>query len=466
MILDDIVASTVQRVAQAKALHPDVPERAQALLVSQDFPFYHALRGRDVQCICEVKKASPSKGVISEDFPYLDIAKQYEAAGAACISVLTEPNFFQGSPQYLQDIVQAVHIPVLRKDFIIDEYQVYEAKLWGASAILLIVRILTDDELQTLHDLATRLGLSVLVEAHTEEEIHRALAVGARIIGVNNRNLADFTVDVQNGLRLRHLVPDDVVFVSESGITTSQDMDALRQHHVHAALIGEHFMRSSHILETMNALYGDARPKMKVCGITHIDVVPALVAVQPDYVGFVLAPSKRQVRVEEARQLGQALRKVAPQIQQVGVFVNASLEEVVHAVNTIGLDVVQLHGDETNAYIEALRQQMKAYIWQAIPVCNQQAVEVAKASIADLVLFDAYSTSEKGGTGQTFNWQAITGYTGDFALAGGLHLDNVMRAIRYTKPAIVDMSSSLEIHGVKDSNLVKRAVVLVTGRTI
>ena len=201
-------------ISQAEALL----QREVAGEVSAKPSFYDSLAGDKLSFICEVKKASPSKGLIAPDFPYLTIAREYELAGAAAISVLTEPEYFLGKDDYLKEIAKTVHIPVLRKDFTIDEYQIYEAKLFGASAVLLICSLLDKKTLSKFLDLANELKLDVLVEAHDEEEVHTALECGAKIIGVNNRNLKNFTVDVRNSLRLRALVPKDVVFVSESGI--------------------------------------------------------------------------------------------------------------------------------------------------------------------------------------------------------------------------------------------------------
>lgn len=194
--------------------------------------------------ICEVKKASPSKGIIAEDFPYMQIAGEYEKAGAAAISCLTEPYYFKGSDDYLKEIAEHVQIPVLRKDFTVDEYMIYEAKVLGASAVLLICAILTDEELARFQKIADSLGLSALVEAHTEEEVRRAIASGARIIGVNNRDLKTFKVDINTSTRLRKLVPDDIVYVSESGIRNAEDIAALYKNNTDAVLIGETLMRA------------------------------------------------------------------------------------------------------------------------------------------------------------------------------------------------------------------------------
>ena len=228
-ILSKIVASTEKRLKEAKR---------------SDFPFERALKGKGISFICEVKRASPSKGVIAEDFPYLQIAREYEAAGASAISVLTEPEFFKGKNEYLQSIAKEVEIPLLRKDFIIDEFQIYEAKFLGASAVLLICAILENenDKLKGFIELARSIGLSTLVETHNETEVENALNAGAKIIGINNRDLKTFNVDLQTTKRLCELIPSDVIKVSESGIKTPQDMQFLKECGVDAVLIGESFM--------------------------------------------------------------------------------------------------------------------------------------------------------------------------------------------------------------------------------
>lgn len=208
------------------------------------FPFEAALRGDDISFICEVKKASPSKGIIAEDFPYIQIAKDYEAAGAAAISVLTEPFWFKGNDNFLREISAAVDIPLLRKDFTVDEYMIYEAKFLGANAVLLICSILDAETLARYHRIAHEIGLSVLVETHDETEVEMAIAAGARIIGVNNRCLKTFEVDITLSKRLKKLVPPEIIFVSESGLSQPQDIDKLRDIGADAALIGESIMRS------------------------------------------------------------------------------------------------------------------------------------------------------------------------------------------------------------------------------
>ena len=245
-MLDEIVAKTKERlveVKQNKSLDQLIGEVSK-LEIKEDFPFKEALKDPEIAIIAEVKKASPSKGLISRDFDYIEIAREYEEAGASAISVLTEPYFFKGSNDFLREISENVSIPILRKDFTIDEYMIYEAKLLGASAVLLIVSILDDAQLKEYLDLSHDLGLSAIVETHDANEIKTALDAGAEIIGVNNRNLADFTVDIENSIRLRSLVGDDVVFISESGIKTKEDVTRLKENNVDAVLIGETLMRS------------------------------------------------------------------------------------------------------------------------------------------------------------------------------------------------------------------------------
>ncbi|WP_406535666.1 indole-3-glycerol phosphate synthase TrpC [Methanobrevibacter sp.] len=244
-MLDEIVEKTKERIEQAKEIVPldELKNEVESLEISDEFPFKKALSEDGISIIAEVKRASPSKGLIAEDFDYVAIAKEYEAAGASAISVLTEPYFFKGSNDYLKEIAENVSIPILRKDFVIDEYMIWEAKLLGASAVLLIVSILDIATLKKFLDLAHDLGLSAIVETHDGSEITTAVNVGAEIIGVNNRNLNDFTVDIENSISLRRCVGGDVIFISESGIKTKEDVARLKENDVDAVLIGETLMK-------------------------------------------------------------------------------------------------------------------------------------------------------------------------------------------------------------------------------
>ena len=530
MILNKIVEATEKRVHDAKVNIPlsKLQQQIERMPITKDFPFEQALQELDFNFICEVKKASPSKGIIAEDFPYLEIAKEYEMAGAAAISVLTEPDFFLGSPQYLQEIAEAVHIPVLRKDFIIDEYQIYEAKLWGASAILLIAAILDNETMARFHKLADSLGLSCLVETHDETEVLRAVKIGARIIGVNNRNLKDFTVDVHNSIRLRNLVDDSLIFVSESGLDTAEDIQCLRENKIHAALMGESFMRSADKVAKLAELYGPIslkyftygtrnreliakketgkenglitlevkslilsepktlqlseskpvieqsyQPKVKFCGISQEDTVPVLLETQPDYVGFIFAPSKRQVTVEETQSIARSLQHNSQTTSGdkysscVGVFVNETIPTLVEIAKAIPLSVVQLHGDETIAYIESLRIHLQEeqlgsiQIWKAVQVQTKEDIMQWEQAPIDGLVVDTYSKEERGGTGKTIDWSLLDDVQVPYYLAGGIGLHNVARAIRRLQPHGLDMSSSLETNGQKDANTIRTMSQLI-----
>ena len=490
MILDKIIEATKIRVAQEKEVESPEAVKAAALALPSDtgFPFEAALRQQDFNFICEVKKASPSKGIIAEHFPYLDIAKEYEVAGAAAISVLTEPDFFKGDKKYLQEIASTVKIPVLRKDFIIDEYQIYQAKVWGASAILLICACLDVPTLTKFRELADSLGLSSLVEAHDEHEVQMAIDCGARIIGVNNRNLKDFTVDVQNSVRLRNLVQDDVIFVSESGLETPEDIQVLRDNNIGVALMGETFMRSPNKVEKLAYLYGPTyyTPKVKMCGISKVETIPAIIDAKPDYMGLVFAPSKRQVTVEQAKTLVEELYKQnvvgnnseveqtepvtsldtasSETIKTVGVFVNETIENLLKIAEEVKLDVIQLHGDEDESFIQILKEQSNVEVWKAVQVRSAADAEKWIDSSADMLLFDAYHKDERGGTGEVFDWSSLDEFERPFMLAGGIDSTNVARATRTVRPYGLDISSGIETNGVKDNEKMKAFTNIV--RTI
>lgn len=256
-ILDELAEYARERVARAKeeVSLEAIRERAFSL-PRKDFEFEKALKKEKMAFICECKKASPSKGLIAPNFPYVSIAKDYQAAGADCISVLTEPKWFLGCDEYLKEIVENVDIPCLRKDFTVDEYMIYEARLLGASCILLICSILSPQQLKDYIAVADSLGLSALVETHDEAEVQMAIQAGARMLGVNNRNLKDFSVDTENSRRLRERVPEEILFVSESGVKSREDVALLEQAGVNAVLIGEALMRAEDKKKKLSELKG------------------------------------------------------------------------------------------------------------------------------------------------------------------------------------------------------------------
>jgi len=256
MILDKIVEKTKERYSDKLDKIEDIKKLAAKRAILNPNFFYDAIGKKGISFICELKKASPSKGIIKEDFNYLDIAKEYNKC-ADIISCLTEPFFFLGSDEYLTNVKMNVNIPILRKDFILYEYQIYEAKAIGADAILLIVAILDKDTLKKYIDIAHSIGLGVLVEAHDLDEINIAIEAKAKVIGVNNRNLKDFTVDINNSINLRKAVNKDILFVSESGIKNRNDIKRLEENNVNAVLIGETLMRSNNILDEVRKLKND-----------------------------------------------------------------------------------------------------------------------------------------------------------------------------------------------------------------
>lgn len=258
-ILDQLADHARERVEDAKRRQSltEIRQRASDM-PKGNFAFENALKKPDIAFICECKKASPSKGLIAPEFPYLSIAREYEAAGADAVSVLTEPKWFLGSDKYLKDIAEAVSIPCLRKDFTVDEYMIYEAKLLGASAVLLICSILSEEQIKEYIGICDGLGLSALVEAHDGEEVEIALRAGARVIGVNNRNLKDFSVDTENSRRLQQMIPPEILFVSESGVGCAEDVSRLRGIGADAVLIGETLMRAADKKAKLRELEGEA----------------------------------------------------------------------------------------------------------------------------------------------------------------------------------------------------------------
>ena len=438
--------------------------------------FIEALKKPGMSYICEVKKASPSKGLIAEDFPYLEIAKEYEAAGASAISCLTEPFYFKGSDRYLREITDAVDIPVLRKDFTVSEYMIYEAKILGASAVLLICSLLDDVQLKGYMEVAKNLGMDALVEAHDSDEVFRAIAAGAEIIGVNNRDLRTFKVDMGNSIALRALAPVDTVFVSESGIRTAGDIGRLRDNDVDAVLIGETLMRREDKKAALEELNGSPvnmpaesphRPRIKICGLSRPEDIEYVNAAKPDYAGFVIdyPKSRRSITPDQLRELVKALDD---DIIPVGVFVDAGEELAADLYNSGVIKIMQLHGNEDDEYIARLRKRIGAgdstnantstgtggdgddvRIIKALKVNTPEDREKAQSRTADMVLLD-----QGKGEGCSFDWSIVRENRDKlqrpFFLAGGLDTGNLADAVELMHPWAVDMSSSLETDKVKD----------------
>lgn len=453
MILEQIIARTRSDLEERKR---EVPlEEVQARARTQPAPrdALAALRAKNaVHVIAEVKRASPSKGLLAPDFDPLRLARTYEAAGASLISVLTEPHFFQGSPAYLTAIKQAVGLPVLCKDFIFDEYQVYEARSWGADLILLICAILENEQLQHLLAVAHRLGMHCLVETHDATEIYRAVTLGAQIIGVNSRNLRTFEIHPGLIRNLRRLIPADRVLVAESGIHSSADARRLARYDIQAMLVGESLVTSGDIPGQLARLLRGANGSVqaKICGLSEAKHIQTAVEADADLFGLVFyKPSHRYVTPRQAHDLVQSLGERRAGVEAVGLFVNEEADFINRTVLEADLDVVQLHGNESPEFCQRIHR----------PVIK--AIHMNDAG--DLGKLQAYRettwrllldtpTPGWGGSGTTHDWSlARAAAQGQRVfLAGGLHPENVANAISQVRPWGVDVSSGVETNKVKD----------------
>ena len=366
----------------------------------------------------------------------------------------------------MKEIAEKVSTPCLRKDFVVDEYMIYESKVLGASAVLLIAAILDDETLEWYRKIADSLGLSALIEAHDENEIRSALKAGARLLGVNNRNLHDFTVDIHNSMRLRKLVPEDVLFVAESGIRTAEDIREMRLGGINAVLVGETLMRAPDKKKMLHELNLGNACAVKICGLRREEDAEAVNAVKPEYAGFVFAEGRR--RTITAAEAEAIRKKLDPEIRTVGVFVDQPAGEIVSLVNSGLLDAVQLHGSEPEEDICKIREQAHfrrgpGKIIKAFRVETREDVEKANRSAADLVLLD----NGNGGTGEAFDHTLMEGIRRPFILAGGLSPDNVKEILE--GPGIMgrkylyglDVSSGVETEGRKDPEKIRNFVQTV-----
>jgi indole-3-glycerol phosphate synthase/phosphoribosylanthranilate isomerase len=464
-ILDKIVARVRDDLVEEKQRVPleEMHQRAEAALPPRDF--LGALRNtsrlsthREAKLIAEVKKASPSKGVLVEDFDPVALARTYEIGGASAISVLTEPHFFQGSLDYLAAVRAAVAVPVLRKDFIVDPYQVYQARAYGADAILLICAVLDDAELAQLLGLAHQLGMRALVEVHDEEETRRAVASGAQIIGVNNRDLRDFHVDTDVTRRLRKLIPTDRVVVSESGLHTGAEVAALAQADVQAVLIGEAIVTASDVLAKVREL---SPLRLKICGLRSPEQARWAMEAGAHYIGLIFyPPSSRYLTSDQAaailRELHQQAEGSGSRPRAVGVFVNVPAEQINALAREIGLDIAQLSGDETPEDCRAIEiPVIKAVRPQRLE--DLDALEAYRPGVQAFLL-DTKVEGMWGGTGEVGNWSLAREMVSRYPtfLAGGLTPDNVRAAVEVVQPWGLDVSSGVETDGQKDQSKISR----------
>jgi len=460
MFLDQILTQTRLDLEQRKQERP--LEEMMRLAIAQPPPrdLLETIRpGRSksqVRLIAEVKRASPSKGLLAPHLDPVELARSYEANGAAAISVLTEPHFFLGSPEYLTAIKQAVNIPVLRKDFIMDEYQVYEARAWGADAILLICAILDDRQLRHLLRAAQDQGMRCLVEVHNAGETRRAVEAGAMVIGINSRDLVTFDMNPSLVRELRQLIPADRVVVAESGIHTAADARRLARYDVQAMLVGESLVKSNDVAMQMRSLLQGANEsvQVKICGLRTQEHLKAAIDAGADMLGFVFyEPSHRYLTPQQAQALCESPINRGPAEQSlpdlVGVFVNKDTGFINDVAEQVGLHFVQLHGHESPEFC----QQIKLPVLKALHLHTHADKGMIKAyqETTWRILLDT-PTPAWGGTGVTHDWSLARSVATEIPimLAGGLTPENVAEAISQVHPWGIDVSSGVETNKQKD----------------
>jgi indole-3-glycerol phosphate synthase/phosphoribosylanthranilate isomerase len=476
-VLDRILARTREAVQERRRQMPLERLQRSAPTPTGRRSFAQAVSqpGR-VNLIAEFKRRSPSRGVIREDMHPVNAAQAYEIGGAAALSVLTEEQFFGGSLQDLSEARAATFLPTLRKDFVVDPYQVWEAWYAGADAVLLIVAALDDAALGRLLGVAGEVGIDALVEVHDRAELERALRAGARLVGVNNRDLRTMDVSLETGLELAELIPDDVIAVAESGIRGPGELRMLREAGYDAFLVGEHLMLAPDPAAAVEALIRESsvprwpgraarsgrRVAVKVCGVTTVEDGLMAAEAGADAIGLVFwPPSPRALDLPRAREIAAAL---PPFVLRVGVFVDAPREEIARAVEVVGLDVLQLHGDEPPEALAGLpRRALKAV--RVGPGFKPRDALRFEGHAAGILLDTRLPDGPPGGTGQTFDWSAVREVRDRVAwlvLAGGLHAGNVARAIAALRPDAVDVSSGVEASpGRKDAEKVRAFVEAV-----
>ncbi len=463
MILDDIVKAKTERLKRHKAnISEEEMKRLALESKRKSISFYDALKKDGLSIIGEFKKASPSHGKMNSKIDLASRIKCYNAAVDA-ISCLTEEDYFNGGVDYLKQIRAMTQLPIIRKDFIIDEYQVYEAKVIGADAILLIAAILDDEKFKQLYDLAYSLGLDVLCEVHDENEMLRMINLNVKIIGINNRNLKTFEVSLETTKRLAAMAPKGTVLVSESGVLNNDDIRVLKLSGADALLIGTAFMEAENPEELAlewKKIYNERQgigTKVKICGITSVKEAEYLNTYKADYAGMVIfyEKSKRNIDIVQAKSIIAALDN---NIKSVAVVVSPDIEQA-EAVKEAGFDYIQIHGGlEEEVYENIKMPIIRAVNINAAENPNQKAqkieqdlTNILKKDKICAVLLD----SKTPGSGNTFDWniaaaarQLALESGKKFWLAGGLDKDNVGEAIKIVSPDVVDTSSGVEYDAV------------------
>ena len=472
MFLDRIVTQTRADLVQRKIDRPlaELQSLAAQQAPPRDFVAAFTPRSR-VHLIAEVKRASPSKGTLAPHLNPVEIARTYEANGASVISVLTEPHFFLGSPEYLTAIKQAVQIPVLCKDFIVDDYQVYEARSWGADAILLICAILDDTQLRHLLSIAHELHMHCLVEVHSREEAQRAVDAGAMVIGVNSRDLVTFKMKPYLIRDIRSIIPANRVVIAESGIHSSADARRLARYDVQGMLVGESLVISNDVPAQMRMLLqgANASTQVKICGLRHPESIHTAIEAGADMLGFIFyEPSHRYIQsrhVQEA--LANALSTLKEQVlpDLVGIFVNKEIHFINDVVEEAGLHYVQLHGTESPEFCQKITRP----VIKAIPLKNaSDLAQVAQyKNVAWRLLLDT-PTPEWGGIGVVHDWELASTIAQEtrILLAGGLTPENVAQALQQVSPWGVDVSSGVETQKQKDNQKIRAFIENVRATTL
>lgn len=452
--MDDILAKITEQIAREEKLFFEAFDRDKVTLTRIDKPL--KIVNNEFVLIAECKKGSPSKGVLVDDYSPVELAKAYEKAGAYAVSVLTEKNYFHGAKKHLAMVKAAVSVPVLRKDFIIHPYQIYEAYELGADIILLIVACLDDEKLRELYDLIVSYGMTALVEIHNEEELIRALALKPELLGINNRDLKTFKIDIETSFRLKTLIPPEVKVISESGIKNNEVIARLRKAGFFGALIGESILISSDVRVKINELMG--RRGIKICGITTKQDFDALAALGVDYLGFnFYEKSPRYVAPSKVAEFTN--RKVT----KVGVFVNEESERIKEIYVEAKLDIVQLHGDESADFCANLGLPY----WKAIRVKDESSLATIDSFPIDTkFLLDGFAKDSYGGTGNSIQVELITKAlekTKNIVVAGGIGLNNIKEM--FNLPCIeVDINSSVELSpGNKDIVKCREIIAIAKG---
>ncbi|MGZ3716241.1 MAG: indole-3-glycerol phosphate synthase TrpC [Ktedonobacterales bacterium] len=471
--LDRLVAATREVIAERQAQAPLDAVREQARQAPAPRDFASAVQpaaGGPARLIAEVKRASPSKGLLAERFEPVEQAQAYAAGGAAAISVLTEPRFFLGSLDHLQAVRAAVDVPVLRKDFILDPYQIYEARVAGADAVLLICALLNDAQLTAYLALAHELGREALVEAHNAAETRRAVAAGARVIGVNSRDLDSFAVDTDVVRHLRPLVPKGRVLIAESGIFDAAGVARARAWGADVILVGEALMRApdptakARELATAAgggtaALFGGSgHPFVKICGLQQPEHAALAAGLGADAFGLIFAPMAkphRRVSPEQAVAVARAARRERGDIRAVGVFVNETPTRIAEIAREVGLDVVQLSGNETPEQCSETAALGGKPVVKVVRLRTEEDLAQidAYALAGATILLDTPATNGAyGGTGETGDWRLAREAAARWPviLSGGLTPENVMAGIEAVVPRGVDVSSGVETGNAKD----------------